>query len=151
MTRCWAGGFPKGRGLGCYSCWRQGPRSCGASSIPHRRPCARSPTRTLPGAWCMYVPTRACGREGGRAAARSGGVYCSTIEVHRCHTGRSGSYHCKALVIDRSVLYTGSANFTGKSRRNSESVFRMTGPVVEQVRRQLAADRSRWVEWDGKS
>ena len=68
-----------------------------------------------------------------------------------CKTGKNGSYHCRALVIDRRVLYTGSVNFTGKSRRNSETVFRMTGPVVEQVMRQLAADRAHWSEWGGSS
>ena len=52
-------------------------------------------------------------------------------------------------MINRRVLYTGSANFTSKSKRNSETVFRMTGPVVEQVLRQLAADRARWSEWGG--
>ena len=69
--------------------------------------------------------------------------------VYRCKTGKQGSYHCKALVINRRVLYTGSANLTGNSRRNSETVFRMTGPVVEQVLRQLAADRGLWSVWGG--
>ena len=71
--------------------------------------------------------------------------------VWRCKTGREGSYHCKALVLDRRVVYTGSANLTGNSRRNREMVFRMTGPVVDQVRRQLAGDRALWREWDGQS
>ena len=69
--------------------------------------------------------------------------------VFLCKTGRSGSYHSKALVLDRRVLYTGSANFTGKSRRNRETVFRMTGPVVDQMLRQLAEDRRREPQWDG--
>ena len=69
--------------------------------------------------------------------------------VYVCKTGRQGSYHCKALVVDRRVLYTGSANFTGKSRRNRETVFRMTGPVVDQMLRQLAEDRRTWKTWDG--
>jgi hypothetical protein len=69
--------------------------------------------------------------------------------VFLCKTGKSGSYHSKALVLDRRVLYTGSANFTGKSRRNRETVFRMTGPVVDQMLRQLAEDRTREPQWDG--
>ena len=52
--------------------------------------------------------------------------------VFLCKTGKSGSYHSKALVLDRRVLYTASANFTGKSKRNRETVFRMIGPVVDQ-------------------
>jgi hypothetical protein len=69
--------------------------------------------------------------------------------VWRCKTWRQCSYHCKALIVDRRVLYTGSANFTENSRRNRETVYRMTGPVVEQVLRQLAEDRGAWGEWDG--
>ena len=71
--------------------------------------------------------------------------------VDRCKAGMQGSYRCKALVIDRRILHTGSANFNANSRMNSEAVFRMTVPVVEQVLQQLAADREVWSVWDGSS
>ena len=31
-----------------------------------------------------------------------------------------GSYHVKEMVVDRRLLFTGSANFTSKSRNNKE-------------------------------
>ena len=70
-------------------------------------------------------------------------------EIWACKTGNQGSYHCKALIVYRRIMYTGSANFTSNSRRNREIVFRMTGPVVLQMLQQLAEDRGSWREWDG--
>lgn len=63
-----------------------------------------------------------------------------------------GSFHCKALVIDRRYLYTGNGNFTHCSRtKNQEFLFRMTGPMVAEVLEDLAANRARAQLWDGSS
>lgn len=60
-----------------------------------------------------------------------------------------GAYHCKALVADRRYLYTGNANFTYKSSSNEELVFRMTGPVVQQVLEKLFVHRQSGKIWTG--
>jgi len=57
--------------------------------------------------------------------------------------GRLGAFHSKGLVVDRRTLYTGNANFTGKSGINEELVFRMTGPVVLQVLERFAGYRNK--------
>ena len=64
--------------------------------------------------------------------------------------GGDGAFHSKALVLDRRFLFTGGANFTQNSRRNSELSFRMTGPVVAQVLAELSRQRGRQKPWDGK-
>ena len=68
-------------------------------------------------------------------------------KVYVCKGKRGlGAYHCKALVVDRRYLYTGSMNFTTKSVDNEELPFRMTGPVVLQVLARLAVHRQRFGE-----
>ena len=64
--------------------------------------------------------------------------------------GALGSYHCKAAVIDRRVLYTGNSNFTYKSHYNEDFVFKMTGEVVGHVLARLSEHRQNGRVWDGK-
>ena len=61
-----------------------------------------------------------------------------------------GAFHSKALVVDRRYLYTGSANFTQKSRRNEELCFRITGPVVAEVLAKLSVQAVKCKPWVGK-
>ena len=58
-----------------------------------------------------------------------------------------GAYHVKELVVNRHTLFTGSANFTAKSRSNRESCYKMTGAVVVQAVADLAADRTAGSLW----
>ena len=44
-----------------------------------------------------------------------------------------GQLHAKAVVLDRSVAYVGSANFTRNSLSNRELVCRVRGPSVMEV------------------
>ena len=72
-------------------------------------------------------------------------------KVYLCKGKRGkGSYHCKALVIDRRYLYTGGMNFTSKSEDNEELVYRHTGPLVLQVAERMAFHRVKGKLWDGK-
>ena len=67
-------------------------------------------------------------------------------EVYLCKgIGRQGSYHVKEMVVDRRFLFTGSANFTSKSRNNKERCYKITGACVAQALADLAAERA-----DGK-
>ena len=61
--------------------------------------------------------------------------------------GPRGSYHCKAAVVDRRILYTGNANFTFKSHSNEEFVYIMKGPAVETVLQRLTEHRSSSFLW----
>ena len=71
-------------------------------------------------------------------------------EVYLCKgPKRAGSFHCKAIVVDRRYLYCGSANATYKSHSNEEYCFRITGPPVVQVLNKLAAQRQQRKPWDG--
>ena len=54
-----------------------------------------------------------------------------------------GSFHWKAMIVDRRYMYTGSANFSKKSLDNEELCFRMTGPVVTKVLTKLLDIQSR--------
>ena len=63
--------------------------------------------------------------------------------------GHQGAYHVKDCIVDRRIYFTGGANFTNKSERNRERVFRMTGEVVKEVLEDLSDDRRRGVLWDG--
>ena len=56
-----------------------------------------------------------------------------------------GSYHVKEMVVDRRFLFTGSANFTSKSRNNNDRCYTMTGACVAQALADLADERA-----DGK-
>ena len=47
--------------------------------------------------------------------------------------GRGGSFHIKAIVIDRRRVFAGSCNFTARSRRNEELCHRATGRGVAHV------------------
>ena len=53
--------------------------------------------------------------------------------------GTMGRLHCKAVVLDRRVAYTGSANLTDKSEDNSELVCRLQGPPVQAVSEAVAS------------
>ena len=64
---------------------------------------------------------------------------------------RWGSYHCKLLIINRRVMYFGSANFTNKSHDNRESTFRATGAVVDEMLEDAAEWRLAGRLWDGKA
>ena len=54
-----------------------------------------------------------------------------------------------ARALDR-TYFTGSANFTNKSHRNRERVFRMTGEVVGEISEDLCEERRLGVLWDGQ-
>jgi phosphatidylserine/phosphatidylglycerophosphate/cardiolipin synthase-like enzyme len=56
--------------------------------------------------------------------------------------GFSGSFHMKVLAIDQKVVYTGSANFTNKSHRNTELHLRIMGPPVAPIVRMAESARS---------
>ena len=64
--------------------------------------------------------------------------------------GGQGAFHSKALVLDRRFLFTGGANLTQNSRRNSELNFRITGPAVADVIAELSRQRGRQKQWDGE-
>ena len=54
-----------------------------------------------------------------------------------------GSFRCKAVVVDRGCLYTGSPNATQKFHSNEEFCFRITGPPVGQVLQRLSVHLER--------
>ena len=56
-------------------------------------------------------------------------------------TASTGAFHAKAVVTDRKTAFMGSANMTGKSLRNGELCFRLTGPPVLDVLRFFHAER----------
>ena len=60
-----------------------------------------------------------------------------------------GSYHTKAMIIDRRYMYTGSANFTYKSMDNEELTFKITGPPVKEVLEKFAGNRLAGRLWTG--
>ena len=62
---------------------------------------------------------------------------------------RNGSFHSKALVVNRRVLYMGGANFTNWSHNNCETMFRATGAVVAEVMADTVEWRNNAVLWDG--
>ena len=73
-----------------------------------------------------------------------------TAVILACRGGPpNGIFHKKALIVDRRYMYTGGANFTNKSERNGELVFRTVGPPVAEVLADLAGSRARGVEWEG--
>ena len=57
-------------------------------------------------------------------------------------SGLVGQLHAKAVVLDRSVAYVGSANFTRNSLGNRELVWRMRGPQVMEVLEMIIALRA---------
>ena len=64
---------------------------------------------------------------------------------------RLGSFHPKALIINRRIMYFGGANFTDKARRdNRETTFRATGHVVEEILEDASDWRAAGTLWDGK-
>ena len=62
-----------------------------------------------------------------------------------------GSFRCKALIINRRIMYFGGSNFTEKSHENHETTFRATGQCVADVLADVPVWRAAAVEWDGKS
>ena len=88
------------------------------------------------------------------AARHERGRLCELLaagaNVYMCKGRRGrGSYHCKALVVDRRYLYTGNANLTLQSTNNHELVFKMTGPPVRDVLERLAQHRVAGKLWSG--
>jgi len=64
-----------------------------------------------------------------------------------CRGMRStGSFHAKAVVIDRRTGFVGSANTTDKSLRNGELCFRLRGPPVMEVLQFLQRERDGGME-----
>ena len=83
-----------------------------------------------------------------RAAIRR--LYDKGAKVYICKgLRRNGSFHSKALLINRRVLCMGGANFTNKSHDNRETMFRATGQVVSEVLADAADWRRDAVPWDG--
>ena len=62
-----------------------------------------------------------------------------------------GSFHPKALLINRRIMYFGGASFTDKARRdNRETTFRATGHVVEEILEDASDWRAAGTMWDGR-
>jgi len=57
-------------------------------------------------------------------------------------SGLVGQLHAKAVVLDRSVAYVGSANFTRNSLSNRELVWRVRSPPVMEVLEMIIALRA---------
>lgn len=69
-------------------------------------------------------------------------VHQKGAAIYLCRgMGRLGAYPVKELVVDRRLLFTGSANFTAKSRSNRERCYKMTGAVVAQALHDIAEDK----------
>ena len=71
-------------------------------------------------------------------------------KVFLCRGAKArGSFHCKAVVVDRRYLYTGSPKATQEPHSNEEFCFRMTGPPVGQVLQRLSAHLEKGRPWKG--
>jgi hypothetical protein len=82
--------------------------------------------------------------------ARVRELWQAGAQVFLCRGPRSqGSFHVKAVVVDRRYLYCGSPNFTYKSHNNAELCWRMTGPNVGQVLQKLVVESQKRKLWDG--
>ena len=61
-----------------------------------------------------------------------------------------GSFHYKAVVLDRRTAYLGTANLTYKAEAaNEELCWRLRGPPVLGVLARLETQRQRGQLWDG--
>ena len=60
-----------------------------------------------------------------------------------------GSFHVKAVIINRRICFCGSANLTYAAATNAELCLRLTGPPVAAILFQLMASKARGKEWDG--
>jgi len=58
-------------------------------------------------------------------------------------TRSSGSFHAKAVVIDRRTAYVGSANITNKSLRNGELCLVLRGAPVAEILQFLHNEKAR--------
>lgn len=68
-------------------------------------------------------------------------------KVYLCKgKGGLGAFHCKGVVVDRRVLYTGSPNITTKSAANEEWGFRLVGPIVQQALDRIALYKVKFAE-----
>ena len=77
-------------------------------------------------------------------------LWTAGATVYLCKGPRpKGSFHGKAVVIDRRYLFTGGANATYKSHSNEEFVFRISGSAVGQVFEKLGAQRAKSKTWKG--
>ena len=82
----------------------------------------------------------------GKARVRR--LQASGAEVFLCKgLRRYGSYHVKEIIVDRRVLFTGSANCTTASHNNQERGYRMTGSVVAEALADIINDKSRATKW----
>ena len=71
-------------------------------------------------------------------------------EVRLCKgSGRRGAFHVKAVVVDRRVCFTGSANLTTKSRDNVELHLRLVGSPLRDVLEVLQRARASGHLWQG--
>ena len=79
-----------------------------------------------------------------RQAPRLRSLAKAGADVALCSgVGRYGRLHGKALVCDRRVAYTGSANLTDKSSANDELCFCLRGPQVADILSFIASARAR--------
>ena len=86
-----------------------------------------------------------------RQKPRLTALHAAGAHVYLCKgSGTMGAYHLKAMVIDRRLLYTGTANLTEKSMENEELCFKLEGPVVQEVVDRLAAHRRRASVWSAQ-
>ena len=77
-------------------------------------------------------------------------LHSAGARVYLCKgQARQGAYHIKAAVVDRRFLYTGSANFTGKSLANEELTFKLVGPDVLTVLQRMVQHRRTGKLWNG--
>jgi hypothetical protein len=58
-------------------------------------------------------------------------------------TPSTGSFHAKAVVVDRRHAFVGSANITNKNSRNAELCFRLKGPPVADILQMLHNEKAR--------
>ena len=87
---------------------------------------------------------------GAQQRSRVKKLHAKGAKVYLCKgLERLGSYHAKEVVVDRRVLYTGSANLTTNSRSNRERVYKMTGRVVQEALLDLRDDRAASFLFDG--
>ena len=57
-------------------------------------------------------------------------------------SGVPGVHHMKALILDRRIAYSGSANVTRAARTNNEIMHRFTGPPVYDILAAVLAQKT---------
>ena len=72
-------------------------------------------------------------------------------KVFLCKGKRArGSFHYKAIIIDRRYMWTGNENCTDNSLNNNGLCLKISGPVVKEVLEELATFREKYKVWDGR-